>query len=82
MLSSTNLPYCRHTHADGSLAKKVVEVEAESDVSVQGFNVEKFSADSYVILPWSLGGHQHFVMAYTLQSIQTQFAIVAKVMLS
>ena len=70
---------CRHTYADGSLARKVVEVTSEEDVSVQGFNVEKFSADSYVILPWKLSGFEHYVMSYTLQSIQTQFAIVAMV---
>ena len=71
---------CRHTYADGSLARKVVEVTSEEDVSVQGFNVEKFSADSYVILPWKLSGFEHYVMSYTLQSIQTQFAIVAMVL--
>lgn len=69
----------RHTFADGSLARKVVEVSATRQVSVQGFNVEKFSADSYLILPWALSGYQHYVMSYTLQSIQTQFAIVARV---
>lgn len=71
--------FSRHTYTDGSLAKKVVDIYSSNAVSVQGFNVEKFSADSYAILPLDVLGMVHYIMSYTLQSIQTQFAIVAKV---
>lgn len=71
--------YFRHTYADGSISNKVVDITSDQDVSVQGFNVEKFSADSYTILPWELAGQIHYILTYSPQHIQTQFAITTKV---
>ena len=71
--------YFRHTYADGSISNKVVDITSDQDISVQGFNVEKFSADSYTILPWELAGQIHYILTYSPQHIQTQFAITTKV---
>jgi len=66
----------RHTYIDGSLSRKVVVISSNSSISVHGFNVEKFSADSFLVLPWSLASRVYYVMSYSPQSIQTQFAVV------